>query len=346
VIAPQGGKTHCARGHPYDEANTGYRSADGRKFCRACQRENNRVQYTKREARVGLSGQEYTNNVVRGLAPWKPQGRTRPLLGVVQQVAEERRGYWPLTVRQILYAIDSMGYPKSKNQYVNLVYLLNRSRRSGTIPWGGIRDDGAVEAAQDGYATVEAFWGDVENWAEQYEADLTEGQERHVIVWSEHEGLVPQLKRIAHPYGATVVSGGGVDSLTIRYQQARNAVTRDVPTVVLHVGDHDFHGRAIVDVLADDLPAFCADMGEPDTIEVRRIAVTPEQIERYELAASVDDDTRIQVGALPPEQLADEVCGAIEELVDLDALEEIRERGEDERRELVAFIERIREAKE
>jgi len=33
-------KTHCPRGHPYDEANTIYR--DGRRFCLECRRKYNR----------------------------------------------------------------------------------------------------------------------------------------------------------------------------------------------------------------------------------------------------------------------------------------------------------------
>lgn len=31
-------KTHCKHGHPYDEANTYYAPADGRRMCRACKR--------------------------------------------------------------------------------------------------------------------------------------------------------------------------------------------------------------------------------------------------------------------------------------------------------------------
>lgn len=35
------GKTHCAKGHPYDEANTGYRGGQKRwRVCRECNRLN------------------------------------------------------------------------------------------------------------------------------------------------------------------------------------------------------------------------------------------------------------------------------------------------------------------
>lgn len=41
-------KTHCPKGHPYDEENT-YRlpSRPSGRYCRACRRERNRAQYMK-----------------------------------------------------------------------------------------------------------------------------------------------------------------------------------------------------------------------------------------------------------------------------------------------------------
>jgi len=40
---PQGRRTHCPQGHPYDEANTGV--SGGKRHCRACAREYARRQY-------------------------------------------------------------------------------------------------------------------------------------------------------------------------------------------------------------------------------------------------------------------------------------------------------------
>ena len=39
-------KTHCARGHPYDETNTAV-TPKGRRYCRACHREDQRVRYER-----------------------------------------------------------------------------------------------------------------------------------------------------------------------------------------------------------------------------------------------------------------------------------------------------------
>ena len=48
IIAAQVAKTHCSRGHPFDEANTHYRKAPPRRVwrsCRICSRANGRAWY-------------------------------------------------------------------------------------------------------------------------------------------------------------------------------------------------------------------------------------------------------------------------------------------------------------
>lgn len=44
-------KSHCPAGHPYDEANT-YRTKKGKRFCRACHRERERL---RRQRNIGTS---------------------------------------------------------------------------------------------------------------------------------------------------------------------------------------------------------------------------------------------------------------------------------------------------
>lgn len=42
-------RTHCGKGHPWDEANTRRKVGGGRE-CRACQRESQRLQRARRKA--------------------------------------------------------------------------------------------------------------------------------------------------------------------------------------------------------------------------------------------------------------------------------------------------------
>ena len=69
--------------------------------------------------------------------------------------------------------------------------------------------------------------------------------------------MVPQAERVAHFYGIAVYSAGGFDSTTIKQAVAQRVLTRDRPTLVLHVGDHDPSGLSIFDAAATVIrPAY------------------------------------------------------------------------------------------
>ena len=137
--------------------------------------------------------------------------------------------------------------------------------------------------------------------------------------------MVPQLARVVGEYGVSVFSSGGFDSVTSKYDAAQRIDRRDVPTVVLHIGDHDPSGLALFEAAAEDVDAFT----EFNSVEFKRIAVTVEQIERYQLptAPAKANDKRsawvgggtVQAEALPPDVLADEVRQAVIAELDMEA---------------------------
>jgi hypothetical protein len=111
-------------------------------------------------------------------------------------------------------------------------------------------------------------------------------------------------------FGVPVCSCGGFDSLTAKHEAAQRIAARDVPTLVLHVGDFD--------------PNFY------------RVAVTREQIARYALptapakshdkrSAWMDGDQTVQAEAIPPDTLIGEVRQAVTSRIDFDALAELQE---------------------
>jgi hypothetical protein len=59
------------------------------------------------------------------------------------------------------------------------------------------------------------------------------------------------------------------------------------PTVILHLGDHDPSGETIFDAISEDVYAFLeVDVAhkEPQNVAIfERVALTPEQIVRYDL---------------------------------------------------------------
>src|SRR5678815_3225804 len=95
-------------------------------------------------------------------------------------------------------------------------------------------------------------------------------------------------------YGVPCYSSSGFDSVTAKHAAMIRMLARDVPTVVLHLGDYDASGVSLYENLRADVPALYLDTleqqgrgngdeGWADPPEFVRVAVTEEQIERYQL---------------------------------------------------------------
>ncbi len=269
---------------------------------------------------------EYAHRRPRGLARWQPQAKSRALVEQVTAVLVEYQEFLPLTIRQIFYRlVGAFGYEKSEQGYERLCETLNRARRAELISFGDIRDDGAVAKAPlefSGLPELSATWrGD----AHRYRRERLAGQPRHLELWVEAAGMVPQLARVAHEFGITVYSSGGFDSLTVKHDAAERMLERDVPTLVLHVGDHDPSGLSIFDSAGEDIAALVEGLRGDQEPEFRRVAVTEEQIAFYGLPESPAKKTdkrgdwlggTVQAEALSPADLAEQVRGAIETEID------------------------------
>src|SRR5262245_45052967 len=119
--------------------------------------------------------------------------------------------------------------------------------------------------------------------------------------------MVPQLARVAHPFGVTVMSGGGFDSTTDRHNFAAALAGHDRPTEVLHIGDHDPSGVSMFLAFLEDVEAFTRELG--GSAIFTRLAVTPQQIGEYRLPTAPPKATdrrpfageTCQAEALPPD---------------------------------------------
>jgi len=291
----------------------------------------------------------YTTTRARGLAPWSPKRKTVALLAQVGEVLDEYRDHLPLTCRQIFYRlVGKYGYDKTEQAYCRLLETLNRARRAKLVSFKAIRDDGVVVNAPGGFYDKADFIAAVRRSADAYRRDRLAEQSVAVEVWVEAGGMVPQAARVAHFYGIPVYSSGGFDSLTTKHDAAERFIDRVTPTVVLHLGDMDPSGLSIFDSAEEDVSRLAADLSGiedvSDLVEFRRVAVTPEQVERYglETAPPKRTDRRgnwtggtVQLEALAPDDLARELRDAIHDVIDLDALEVTIEDEERERVELV-----------
>lgn len=297
-----------------------------------------------------VTGRTYVRTRARGFVTWTPNEESQALLTAVNQVLEEYRDQLPLTARQIFYRlVGTIGYEKTERAYARLCERLSRARRANLISFAAIRDDGTSSRMASGWWDEDSFWPSVRSWASFFKYHESIGQPYHTELWVEASGMVPQAAAVAHRYGIDVYSAGGFNGLTDKYQTAERLVGVGKPVIVLHVGDYDPSGCAIIDSLAEDVLAF-VDGLDPDHAAIRfeRVAVTPEQVERFGLPTAPQklndrrgehmDDT-VQAEALPPNTLATEIEAAILREYDLEAQQRLRERSAGARLRLLQRLE-------
>lgn len=297
------------------------------------------------DARALLGGARRVRTRVRGFAPWAPRGTTLELLEQVRGVLGEYEDYLPLTIRQIFYRlIGAHNYEKTEHAYARLCEHLNRARRARIIPMASIRDDGGVISAPDSWDSAEQFMRSIRAMAADFTLDRSAGQKTRLVVDCEAAGMVPQLERVAHPLGVTVISSGGFDSTTERHRFAAGLADHDRPTEVLDIGDHDPSGAHKFLAMMEDIQAFTRELGGEVTFT--RLAVTPTQITQYglETAPPKATDKRAfrgrtcQAEALAPDVLADILRHAIEQRIDHRVLDRVHKHERAEQRKLVRFL--------
>ena len=297
----------------------------------------------------------------KGFAEWKPQKKTLRLLEDIDGVLEEYADYLPLTIRQVFYRlVGDQGYPKTENFYAAVQEASNRARRSGRIEFASIRDDGVSRRGGERhtYKTPRDYYKIHETLSNFYLRSWHDDQPTFVRLLSEASGMVPLLERAVGSLRIGVASSSGFDSLTVKHDLFEDALQRfkehSQKTVLLHVGDHDPSGVSIHESMAEDLAAFCEDSSAADVddqiIELRRVALLPEQISLYSIETTPDDikptDSRsraflerglapaAQLEAIPPETLTEIVRQAVEDALDMDVLRQSRDRERRERREV------------
>jgi hypothetical protein len=292
-----------------------------------------------------LGGATRVKTRVRGFAPWSPQAATLELLEQVRAVLREYENYLPLTIRQIFYRLVSVhAYDKTEQAYERLCEHLNRARRARLISFEAIRDDTSIVSEPDHWTGVEQFWATVRVMAKDFKLDRNDGQRSRLVVTCEAAGMVPQLERVAHPFGVPVISGGGFDSTTDKHKFAVALAEHDRPTEVLDIGDHDASGAHKYLAFLEDVEAFTRDLGGNATFT--RLAVTPEQIRRYGLPTVPPKDTdnrafsgqTCQAEALAPDVLAQILRSAIEQRIDRRIYERVLSRERRVRRELLRLL--------
>jgi hypothetical protein len=283
---------------------------------------------------------------------YHPQEHVRVLIEQVKAVLEEYADYLPLTLRQIFYRlVGSIGYKKDEKAYGRLGDTIVKARRAGIIDFAHIRDDGLVRDDPFGYDNIEGLMGTFERFINGYTLNRQIGQPFYTLMACEAAGMVPQLTRIARPFGVSVISGGGFDSVTAKYQLAQELAASERPVRLLHIGDYDPSGVHMYSALIEDALAFLEQLNPEAVVTPERVAVLPKHVKRFKLTtapAKEGDDRRfagigddptatVQAEALKPSELATLVKAALRSKWDRGAAADLAAREQDERERLARW---------
>lgn len=254
----------------------------------------------------------------------------------------------PLTLRQVYYRLVAAHViPNTERAYKNLSARLTDGRRAGRIDPARITD--RLREAQR-----VPCWGDLPDFLRavrrSYRREKWTSQPVTVEVWCEKDALAGVLQPIADEHEVTLYVGRGYSSYSAMMDAADRIADAGQRTVVLYFGDFDPSGQ---DMPRDIRDRLAADFGVE--VDLRVIALTPEQIAEYDLppAPTKKTDTRaaafvakhgdlsVELDALPPDVLQALVRNCIEGLMDLSAFAAEAEAEEEERVRLAAVIDGI-----
>lgn len=192
-------------------------------------------------------------------------------------IADYRRQGYILTLRQLYYQFVSRDLiENTEKSYKNLGNAINDGRMAGLIRWDGIEDRGRginawliEEDEQEVLSGIEAGLS----------LDYWQRQNTYVEVWVEKDALSSVIERPCGQWRVPYMPCKGYLSASEAWRAGRRFMEHAENgrhCVMIHLGDHDPSGIDMTRDNGDRLEIF-AEQG----IEVRRIALNMDQVERY-----------------------------------------------------------------
>jgi hypothetical protein len=264
-------------------------------------------------------------------------------LSAIKAVLDDRRDFWPLTDRQIHYALlndpplihaskPSSQYCNDLKSYKALCELLTRARLAGEVPMTAIEDGTRPVIDWSCYRDPGPFVRDqLDDFLKGYYRDLQQSQPNHVEIVGEKNTIANVIRPVAAEFCIPMTLGRGYSSLPPRNKMARRF--RDggkENLVILFLSDFDPEG--------EDIPhSFALSMRDDFGVKnVRpvKVALTAQQVarmqlhpqmqakkqsSRYEKFSGRHGDDVFELEAIPPEALQQLLRDAIDGVLDVGA---------------------------
>lgn len=253
--------------------------------------------------------------------------------------------YLPLTLRQVYYQLVSQEIIENKvTQYQRLSKILKYARIEEKIPWDWIEDRVRKFHDLSGWTSlgsyVNSYLHHIEN---NFNLNLLQDQLVYLEVWIEKDALSTLFTKTTAKYCVPVTVCRGFASVSFLNDFKKRLEEHDdkIP-MMLYFGDWDPSGEAMMKAMKETLEK---EMGVYD-VDFKRIALTPDDIDEYNLPHNPDackeSDPRyaeyvgkygkvaVELDALSPDVLVKKIRTAIEDEIDLDKFEAMKEKlGED-----------------
>jgi hypothetical protein len=252
-----------------------------------------------------------------------------------------------MTLRQLYYQFVSRGdLENTDKNYDRLGRIISDGRIAGLVDWDAIEDRGRVPDRPSQWDSLQSL---VDAALSAYRLDRWKGQPRYVELWVEKQALAGVLEPLARDNHVTLMVNKGYSSQTamresaLRFMEGMHIRKSDPEEprkgILLYLGDFDPSGEDMVRDIRDRLGMFLGKNGAT-WLEVRKIALTMEQIRKYKPPpnpAKVTDsraaayialhgDKSWEVDALPPTVLAKLIQGAINDIVDAPLMAKVKQR--------------------
>jgi hypothetical protein len=259
----------------------------------------------------------------------KGRGMAQRSLDLIDAMYKAAEAAQPITGRGIGYKLFTRVPPlipsMSKNDMQGVYRLLRLAREQGDIPWEWIVDETRSMERTSTWDDPEAYARAV---ARSYRRDFWNQQPVRVEVWSEKGTVRGVLSPVLDEYQVGFRVMHGFSSATTVYDVAQDGDDgRDL--IALYVGDYDPSGMYMSE---EDLPTRL-DKYDGDHVEVRRIALTREQVRDLPSFPATDKvkDKRYkwfvdnygtkcwELDAMDPNDLRNCVEEAIKELIEPEA---------------------------
>lgn len=235
----------------------------------------------------------------------------------------------PMTLRGLFYRLVAAGeIAKDEDEYKNVGRYLLQLRRDGILPYSMIADNTRWMRKGRSYDSLEEA---LHETARTYRRALWTEQNAYVEVWCEKDTLAGILYEETQRYDVPLMVVRGFSSETFLHNSACYIEQMGKPAYLYLLTDLDPSGLSIASNIERKIREFVPEV----PIRAERIAVTPEQVEAWELPTrptkKTDSRARnfggesVELDAIPPALLRTIVRDAIEAHIDPYILDRTRD---------------------